>query len=46
MMTFISSSKAEKIANDILSSNDKILSVSIRDWTGNSLAVKSTEAVN
>jgi hypothetical protein len=44
MITFISSSKAEKIANDILSSNDKILSVSIRDWTGNSLAVKSTEA--
>jgi len=47
IMSVISSNKAEKIAQDILSLNDKkmtILSVSIRDWSGNSLAVKSTEA--
>jgi hypothetical protein len=37
-------SKAEKIAEDILSLDDKILSVSIRDWSGNSLAVKSRES--
>jgi len=45
-MTIISPSKAEKIADEILSLNYKkiILSVSIRDWSGNSLAVKSTEA--
>jgi hypothetical protein len=41
---FVSPSKAEKIAEDVLSLNDKMLSVSIRDWSGNSLAVKSTEA--
>jgi hypothetical protein len=44
MMTLIPPSKAEKIADDILSLDDKILSVSIRDWSGNSLAVKSREA--
>ncbi len=47
MKAVISPNKAEKIAEDILSLNDKkimILSVSIRDWGGNSLAVKSTEA--
>src|ERR671926_293742 len=38
-MTIISS-KAEKIVDAILSSNDKILLVSIRDWGGNILAVK------
>ena len=45
MMTVISPNKARKIAQDILSLNDKkILSVSIRDWSGNSLAVNYTEA--
>ena len=38
-MTIISG-KAEKIVDAILSSNDKILLVSIRDWSGNILAVK------
>ena len=38
------SSKAEKIADAILSSNDKILLISIRDWNGNILAVKYREA--
>jgi hypothetical protein len=37
-------SKAEKIVDAILSSNDKILLVSIRGWSGNSLAVKSTDS--
>ncbi len=32
--------KAEKIVDDILSSNDKVLLVSIRSWNGNILAVK------
>ncbi|MDQ3852966.1 MAG: hypothetical protein M3299_09045 [Thermoproteota archaeon] len=37
--------KAEKIAQDILSLDDKILLVSIRDyWSGDSLAVKSRES--
>jgi hypothetical protein len=36
--------KAEKIAEDILSLDDKILLVSIRDWSGDSLAVKSRES--
>jgi hypothetical protein len=43
-MALIDSSKAEKIADDILSLNDKILSVSLRDWRGNFLAVKSRES--
>jgi hypothetical protein len=33
-------SKAEKIVDAILSSNDKILLASIRGWSGNILAVK------
>ena len=33
-------SKAEKIVDAILSSNDKVLLASIRDWRGNILAVK------
>ena len=37
-------SKAEKIVDSILSSNDKILLVSIRDWNGNILAVKYRES--
>ena len=36
--------KAEKIVDAILSSNDKILLVSIRGWSGNILAVKSTDS--
>ncbi|MDQ3909834.1 MAG: hypothetical protein M3232_05455 [Thermoproteota archaeon] len=34
------SDKAEKIVDAILSSNDKIMLVSIRGWSGNILAVK------
>lgn len=37
-------SKAEKIVDAILYSNDKILLVSIRGWSGNILAVKSTDS--
>ena len=36
--------KAEKIVDAILSSNDKLLLVSIRDWSGNILAVKYRES--
>ncbi len=38
------SSKVKKIADDILSLNDEILSVSLRDWSGNILAAKSRES--
>ena len=38
------SSKAEKIVDSVLSSNDKILLISIRDWNGNILAVKYRES--
>ena len=38
------SKKAEKIVDAILYSNDKILLVSIRDWSGNILAVKSRDS--
>ena len=44
MTTVIAPNRTEKIADEILSLNDKILSVSIRDWSGNGLAVKSTDA--
>ncbi len=37
-------SRAEKIVDYILSSNDKILLVSIRGWSGNILAVKSRDS--
>jgi hypothetical protein len=37
-------SKAEKIVDSILSSNDKILLVSIRGWSGNILAVKARDS--
>jgi hypothetical protein len=37
-------SKAEKIVDSILSSNEKILLVSIRGWRGNILAVKSRDS--
>ncbi len=36
--------KAEEIVDAILSSNDKLLLVSIRDWSGNILAVKYRES--
>ena len=36
--------KAEKIVDAVLSSNDKILLVSIRNWNGNILAVKSRDS--
>jgi hypothetical protein len=38
------SNKAEKIVDAILSSNDKILLVSISGWSGNILAVKSRDS--
>jgi hypothetical protein len=38
------SDKAEKIVDAILSSNDKILLVSIRSWSGNSLAAKARDS--
>jgi hypothetical protein len=38
------SDKAEKIVDAILSSNDKILLVSIRGWSGNILAVKARDS--
>ncbi|HKG72165.1 MAG TPA: hypothetical protein VKA87_09700 [Nitrososphaeraceae archaeon] len=37
-------SKAEKIVDAILSSNDKMLLVSIRGWSGNLIAVKSRDS--
>ncbi len=40
----LNSRQAEKIADDILSLNDEILSVSLRDSRGNFLAAKSTES--
>ena len=42
-MVNITSSAAERISDDILSSNDKILSISIMDMRGNILATKSKE---
>ncbi len=41
----IISDKAEKIVDAILSSNDKILLVSIRSWSGNILAVKYRDSL-
>ena len=38
-------SDAEKIVDAILSSNDKVLLVSIRDWRGSILAVKYRESL-
>jgi hypothetical protein len=40
----VTSSAAERIANDILSTNDEILAISIIDKKGNILAAKSKEA--
>jgi hypothetical protein len=42
-MVIISSSGAERIAVDVLSSNDEILAISIMDMKGNVLAAKSKE---
>jgi hypothetical protein len=38
------SNKAEKIVDSILSSNEEILLVSIRGWSGNILAFKSRDS--
>jgi hypothetical protein len=40
----VTSSAAERIANDILSTNDEILAISIIDKKGNILAAKSKES--
>jgi hypothetical protein len=42
----VSSSSAERIADDVLSTNDEILAISIMDMKGNVLAAKSKEAFN
>ena len=42
-MVNITSSAAERISEDILSTNDEILSISIMDMRGNILATKSKE---
>jgi hypothetical protein len=42
-MVIISSSGAERIAADVLSTNDEILAISIMDMKGNVLAAKSKE---
>ncbi len=42
-MVIITSSAAERISDDILSTNDEILSISIMDMRGNILATKSKE---
>ena len=43
-MSTVNSADAAKIANEILSSNDRILLISIRDQTGKILAVKFRES--
>ena len=43
-MVNITSSAAERISEDILSTNDEILSISIMDMRGNILATKSKES--
>ncbi len=42
-MVIIASSAAERISDDILSTNDDILAISIMDMRGNILATKSKE---
>ena len=42
-MVIINSSAAERISDDILSTNDEILSISIMDVRGNILAARSKE---
>ena len=41
----VTSSAAERIADDVLSSNDEILALSIIDMKGNILAAKSKESL-
>jgi hypothetical protein len=43
-MVIITSSAAERVSDDILSSNDEILGISIMDMRGNILAAKSKES--
>lgn len=43
-MVIITSSAAERISDDILSTNDEILGISIMDMKGNILAAKSKES--
>jgi hypothetical protein len=43
-MVIITSSTAEKISDDILSTNEEILALSIMDMRGNILAAKSKES--
>src|SRR5919201_5919867 len=43
-MVTISSGVAEKVSDDILSSNEEILAISIMDISGNVLAAKSKES--
>jgi hypothetical protein len=43
-MVIITSSAAERISDDILSTNDEILGISIMDMRGNILAAKSKES--
>ena len=40
----VTSSAAERIADDVLSSNDEILAISIIDMKGNIIAAKSKES--
>jgi hypothetical protein len=43
-MVIITSGAAERVSDDILSTNDEILSISIMDMQGNILAAKSKES--
>src|SRR5215207_11094326 len=43
-MVIVTSSAAERISDDILSTNDEILAISIMDMRGNILAAKSKES--
>src|SRR6266511_43161 len=43
-MVIITSNAAERISDDILSTNDEILAISIMDMRGNILAAKSKES--
>jgi hypothetical protein len=43
-MVIVTSGAAERVSDDILSTNDEILSISIMDMQGNILAAKSKES--
>jgi hypothetical protein len=43
-MVIITSGAAERVSDDILSTNDEILAISIMDMSGNILAAKSKES--